>query len=41
VLCFGKLELMRTLIPAKTRKRRRPKVQDLPNLPLAEQVRQE
>ncbi len=30
LLCFGKLELMRDLIPAKTRRRRRPKVQDLP-----------
>ena len=29
VLCFGKLELMRTLIPPKTRKRRRPKAQKL------------
>lgn len=30
LLCFGKKEVMRDLIPAKTRKRRRPKVQDLP-----------
>jgi len=30
LLCFGKLELMRDLIPSKTRKRRRPQVQDLP-----------
>lgn len=30
LLCFGKLESMRGMIPAKTRKRRRPKVQDLP-----------
>ena len=30
LLCFGKLELMRELIPAKARRRRRPKVRDLP-----------
>jgi ribosomal protein S6--L-glutamate ligase len=30
LLCFGKLELMRELIPAKTRRRRRPKVKELP-----------
>ena len=41
VLCFGKLDLMRSLIPAKTRKRRRPKVQELPDLPVTQQVRQE
>jgi ribosomal protein S6--L-glutamate ligase len=29
LLCFGKLESMRGMIPQKTRKRRRPKVQDL------------
>ena len=29
LLCFGKLEAMRDMIPAKTRKRRRPKVRDL------------
>ncbi|MEL6894715.1 MAG: RimK family alpha-L-glutamate ligase [Planctomycetota bacterium] len=29
LLCFGKLELMRHLIPEKTRKRRRPKVKSL------------
>ena len=40
LLCFGKLELMRNLIPVKTRKRRRPKVQKLPELPVAEEVRQ-
>ncbi|QDT98518.1 RimK family alpha-L-glutamate ligase [Gimesia aquarii] len=38
LLCFGKLELMRHLIPAKTRRKRRPKVQDLPELPVAEEV---
>ncbi len=29
LLCFGKLELMRDMIPPKTRRRRRPKVQEL------------
>ena len=29
LLCFGKLEAMREMIPAKARKRRRPKVRDL------------
>jgi ribosomal protein S6--L-glutamate ligase len=38
LLCFGKLELMRGLIPAKTRRKRRPDVQDLPELPVAEEV---
>ncbi len=32
LLCFGKLELMRDLVPAKTRKRRRPKVRELPHV---------
>ncbi len=40
LLCFGKLELMRSLIPVKTRKKRRPEVQGLPELPVAEEVRQ-
>ncbi len=35
LLCFGKLELMRDLIPKKTRRQRRPKVKDLPDLPVA------
>ncbi len=30
LLCFGKLELMRDLVPAKARRRRRPDVQELP-----------
>lgn len=30
LLCFGKLDLMRDLIPPKVRRRRRPKVQQLP-----------
>ena len=38
LLCFGKLELMRDLVPPKTRRRRKPKVQDLPDLPVAEEV---
>ncbi|MCF7825198.1 MAG: 30S ribosomal protein S6--L-glutamate ligase [Candidatus Marinimicrobia bacterium] len=38
LLCFGKLELMRELIPAKARKRRRAEIQDLPDLPAAEEV---
>ncbi|MFK8021807.1 MAG: cation:proton antiporter regulatory subunit [Pseudomonadales bacterium] len=29
LLCFGKLESMRGMIPVKTRKRRRPKVKEL------------
>ncbi len=39
LLCFGKLELMRNLVPAKTRQRRRPQVHKLPELPVAEEVR--
>jgi ribosomal protein S6--L-glutamate ligase len=31
LLCFGKLESMRGMIPARTRRRRRPKVQELPD----------
>jgi ribosomal protein S6--L-glutamate ligase len=38
LLCFGKLNLMRDLIPPKTRRRRKPKVHDLPELPVAEEV---
>ncbi|MBK5096961.1 MAG: RimK family alpha-L-glutamate ligase [Gemmatimonadetes bacterium] len=38
LLCFGKLELMRDLIPAKTRRTRRPEVQELPDLPVADEV---
>jgi ribosomal protein S6--L-glutamate ligase len=41
LLCFGKLELMRDLIPAKTRRKRRPKVKDLPDLPVADEVHSE
>jgi ribosomal protein S6--L-glutamate ligase len=38
ILCFGKLDLMRELVPAKTRARRKAEVQDLPELPVAQQV---
>ncbi|GAB5402757.1 MAG: RimK family alpha-L-glutamate ligase [Aureliella sp.] len=38
LLCFGKLELMRDLVPPKTRRRRKPRVKDLPDLPVAEEV---
>ena len=31
LLCFGKLESMRGMVPAKTQRRRHPKVQDLPD----------
>jgi len=35
LLCFGKLEAMRSMIPEKTRKKRRPRVKNLPdNVPL-------
>lgn len=37
LLCFGKLELMRALIPAKARRQRRPKVQKLPAQPESDQ----
>lgn len=38
LLCFGKLELMRDLIPAKTMRKRRPRVEHLPDLPVADEV---
>jgi len=38
LLCFGKLEAMRDLVPSKTRRKRRPKVKDLPGLPVADEV---
>ncbi len=38
LLCFGKLEFMRDLVPAKTQRRRRPKVKGLPDLPVADEV---
>ncbi|QDV49931.1 RimK family alpha-L-glutamate ligase [Gimesia fumaroli] len=41
LLCFGKLEFMRDLIPSKTRRKRRPKVLGLPDLPVADEVHNE
>lgn len=38
LLCFGKLDLMRELIPAKVRRDRRLTVQELPDLPVAEEA---
>jgi ribosomal protein S6--L-glutamate ligase len=38
LLCFGRLELMRELIPARVRRKRRPEMQGLPDLPVAEEV---
>ena len=38
ILCFGKLEFMKELIPKKVRKKRQSEVQDLPELPVAQQV---
>lgn len=36
LLCFGKLESMRGMVPAKTQRRRRPRVQDLPDTPITQ-----
>lgn len=38
LLCYGKLELMRELIPERIRRKRKRKVADLPELPVAEEV---
>ena len=38
ILCFGKLEFMKELVPKKVRKKRKTKVEDLPELPVAQQV---
>jgi len=38
LLCFGKLELMRDLVPMKTKRERNPKVRDLPELPVAKET---
>jgi len=38
LLCFGKLDLMRDMTPVKIRRKRRPKVKDLPELPVADEV---
>ncbi|MFT7647902.1 MAG: ribosomal protein S6--L-glutamate ligase [Candidatus Poriferisodalaceae bacterium] len=40
LLCFGKLESMRDLVPARRRRRARPKVQPLPDQPLPDFVPQ-
>lgn len=36
LLCFGRLESMRGMVPAKIQRRRRPKVQDLPDTPITQ-----
>ncbi len=38
LLCFGKLELMRSLTPLKIRRKRLPKIKDLPELPVSDEV---
>jgi len=38
LLCFGKLELMRGMTPQNIRRKRKPKIKDLPALPVAEEV---
>jgi ribosomal protein S6--L-glutamate ligase len=38
LLCFGKLDSMRDLVPAKVRRKRHPEVKDLPELPVADEV---
>ena len=38
ILCFGKLEMMRELVPIKIRKKRENDVQELPDLPVSHQV---
>ncbi|XCN71752.1 MAG: RimK family alpha-L-glutamate ligase [Candidatus Electrothrix aestuarii] len=40
LLCFGKLELMRDMTPAKTQRKRRPRVKRLPELPVADEVKE-
>jgi ribosomal protein S6--L-glutamate ligase len=41
LLCFGKLDLMRDMTPATVRRKRRPKVKGLPDLPVADEVYKE
>lgn len=41
LLCFGKLDLMRGLVPKKTRRKRQPEVHTLPDLPVADEVHDE
>ena len=38
ILCFGKLEMMRELVPIKIRRKRENEVQDLPDLPVSHQI---
>ena len=38
LLCFGKMELMRELVPVKVRRKRLPKIQELPDLPVTQEV---
>ncbi len=38
LLCFGKLDLMKELTPARIRRKRSPRVKDLPGLPVADEV---
>lgn len=38
LLAFGKLESMKGLVPAKTRRKRQQGIQDLPELPVAEEA---
>lgn len=41
LLCFGKLELMRDMTPKKVRRKQQPKVKNLPELPVADEVYKE
>jgi ribosomal protein S6--L-glutamate ligase len=41
LLCFGKLELMSSMIPLKSRQKNRPKIKVLPDLPVADEVANE
>ena len=36
LLCFGKLESMRGMVPIKTRRRRQPEIQELPDTPVTQ-----
>ncbi|QDT38253.1 RimK family alpha-L-glutamate ligase [Stratiformator vulcanicus] len=40
LLCFGKMEWMKDLVPAKTRKKRKFKIKPLPELPVADEVQE-
>lgn len=41
LLCFGKMESMRNMVPAKVRRKRRPAVLELPSLPVADEAHAE